>query len=75
MDSGAWWATVHEVAKSRTRLSDLTFTSQLSIYGSEQKLWKYMLEMDKIQMLNKEPTYKLSTKKVIISQWLKLKTL
>ena len=23
MDSGAWWATVHGVAKSRTRLSDL----------------------------------------------------
>ena len=22
----AWWATVHEVAKSRTRLSDFTFT-------------------------------------------------
>ena len=22
MDRGAWWATVHEVAKSRTRLSD-----------------------------------------------------
>ena len=30
MDIGAWWATVHGVAKSRTRLSDLTslhFTS------------------------------------------------
>ena len=26
MDGGAWWATVHGVAKSRTRLSDLTFT-------------------------------------------------
>ena len=26
MDAGAWWATVHGVAKSRTRLSDLTFT-------------------------------------------------
>ena len=26
MDRGAWWATVHGVAKSRTRLSDLTFT-------------------------------------------------
>ena len=26
MDGGAWWATVHEVAKSRTRLSDFTFT-------------------------------------------------
>ena len=26
MDRGAWWAAVHGVAKSRTRLSDLTFT-------------------------------------------------
>ena len=26
MDRGAWWAVVHEVAKSRTRLSDFTFT-------------------------------------------------
>ena len=26
MDGGAWWATVHGVAMSRTRLSDLTFT-------------------------------------------------
>jgi len=25
MDGGAWWAAVHGVAKSRTRLSDLTF--------------------------------------------------
>ena len=26
MDGGAWWATVHGVPKSRTRMSDLTFT-------------------------------------------------
>ena len=26
MDSGAWWAAVHGVAKSRTRLSNFTFT-------------------------------------------------
>ena len=26
MDGEAWWATVHGVAKSRTRLSDFTFT-------------------------------------------------
>ena len=26
MDGGAWWAAVHGVAKSRTRLSDFTFT-------------------------------------------------
>ena len=26
MDGGPWWATVHEVAKSWTRLSDFTLT-------------------------------------------------
>ena len=29
MDGEAWWATVHGVAKSRTQLSDFTFTSTL----------------------------------------------
>ena len=26
MDGGAWWATVHRVAKNQTRLRDFTFT-------------------------------------------------
>ena len=26
MDEGAWWAAVHGVAKTQTRLSDFTFT-------------------------------------------------
>ena len=26
MDGGAWWAAVHGVARSRTRLSDFTFS-------------------------------------------------
>ena len=26
MDGGAWWATIQGVAKSRTRLSDFTYT-------------------------------------------------
>ena len=26
MEGGAWWATVHGVARSRTRLNDFTFT-------------------------------------------------
>ena len=26
MDGGAWWAAVHGVARSRTRLNDFTFT-------------------------------------------------
>ena len=31
MDGGAWWATVHGVAKSWTQLSDFTFTFHFSI--------------------------------------------
>ena len=31
-DGGAWWATVHGAAKSRTRLSDFTFTFLLDIF-------------------------------------------
>ena len=30
MDGGAWWATVHGVAKSQTQLSDFTFTYEKS---------------------------------------------
>ena len=29
MDGGAWWAAVHEIAKSWTRLSNFTFTFHL----------------------------------------------
>ena len=35
MDRGAWWPTVHRVAKSRTQLSDFTFTFIVSV--KEQK--------------------------------------
>ena len=31
MDGGAWWATVHGVAKSRTQLSDFTSFLLLSL--------------------------------------------
>ena len=35
MDRGAWWATIHGVAKSRTRLSDFTsyyYIEQLTVF-------------------------------------------
>jgi len=32
MDGGAWWAAVHGVAKSRTRLSNFTFSLSPSLY-------------------------------------------
>ena len=35
MDGGAWWAEVHGVAKSRTRLSDFTFTFHLHALEKE----------------------------------------
>ena len=35
MDGGAWWAAVHGVAKSRTRLSDFTFTFHLRALEKE----------------------------------------
>ena len=41
MDRGAWWATVHGVAKSRTRLSDFifTFAFQISKLNEVGPLW------------------------------------
>ena len=35
MDGGAWWATVHGVAKSQTRLSNLNLTnySELGVFS------------------------------------------
>ena len=35
MDGGAWWATVHGVATSRSRLSDFTFTFHFHTMGKE----------------------------------------
>ena len=34
MEGGAWWATVHGVAKSRTRLSDFSFNFALLYFTS-----------------------------------------
>ena len=35
MDGGAWWAAVHGVTGSRTRLSDFTFTFHCSALEKE----------------------------------------
>ena len=35
MDGGAWWAAVHGVARSWTRLSDFTFTFHFPALGKE----------------------------------------
>ena len=35
MDGGAWWAAVHGVARSRTGLSDFTFTFHFHVLEKE----------------------------------------
>ena len=63
MDWGAWWATGHGVSKSRTRLSDFTFTffwynmHILWAYTKHCKLCKkssnfYLLKRKKIKMVS-----------------------
>ena len=38
MDKGAWWATVHGVAKGRTQLSDSHFALSLSMHDTGKRL-------------------------------------
>ena len=43
MDGGAWWATVHGVAKSRTRLSDFIFTFHFHALEKEMAIHSSVL--------------------------------
>ena len=38
MEGGAWWAAVHGVAKSQTRLSDFTFTFHFHFHALEKEM-------------------------------------
>ena len=43
MDGGAWWAAVHGVAKSQTRLSDFTFTFHFHALEREMATYSSVL--------------------------------
>ena len=43
MDRGAWWAAVHGVAKSRTQLSDITFTFHIHALEKEMATYSSIL--------------------------------
>ena len=43
MDGGAWWAVVHGVAKSQTRLSDFTFTFHFLALEKEMATYSSVL--------------------------------
>ena len=53
MDRGAWWATVHGVAKSRTRLKQLS-TTQHSIHWKD---WCWSWSSNALATWWKEPTH------------------
>ena len=44
MDRGAWWAIVHGVAKSRTRLKQLSIHTRIPTYRGCQILPEVLLE-------------------------------
>ena len=62
VDRGAWWAVVHGVAKSRTRLSDFTFTFHFHALEKEMAAhfstlaWKipWMEEPDSLQSMGSQ---------------------
>ena len=43
MDGGAWWAAVHGVSKSRTQLSDFTFTFDFHALEKEMAIHSSVL--------------------------------
>ena len=48
MDGGAWWAAVHGVAKSQTRLSDFPFTFYFPVEKDPMIFNKKFLRKNKI---------------------------
>ena len=50
MDGGAWWAAVHGVAKSQTRLSDFTFT--FHFHALEEEMTTHSNGMDILQFIH-----------------------
>ena len=53
MDGGGWWAAVHGVARSQTRLSNFTFTFHF------HALEKEMASQEKEKSKGKSPLYKI----------------
>ena len=63
MDRGAWWATVHSIAKSQTRLKQLSERARGTIYASRNltgeslkdellsKFMRVLLSMVLVQLL------------------------
>ena len=51
MDGGAWWATVHAVAKSWTRLSDFTHSHLLGARYLKKSLSGHQVTVETMELL------------------------
>ena len=53
LDRGPWWAAVHGVAKSRTRLSDFTFTFTFHVpmKPSHNQCHRYIYHLQKLPLV------------------------
>ena len=72
MDRGSWWATIHEVAKSRTQLSDLTqhtLCNYKAVVTLLELLLSHFIVSNKIILGVSRPFYSLEKKmcKVFLS--------
>ena len=50
MDGGAWWATVHGVAKSQTRLSDFTAQVQFMLWNMPSVLFCSVKSLSRVRL-------------------------
>ena len=55
MDGGTWWAAVHGVAKSRTQLSNFTFT--LQFHALEKEVASRLAELVSWELLPASPDW------------------
>ena len=54
MDGGAWWATVHGVSRSRTRLSEFTFTFKDTQYQNTDNQMGLVSFLRRLVLINKQ---------------------
>ena len=61
MDTGAWWATVHGVTKSRTRLSDFPWSwSRIPMLFSQYRICSHNVTKCVLSFFNLQFTFSLS---------------
>ena len=72
VEGGAWWATVHGVAKSRTRLSDFTFFSFLLLINETKTFHDRFIVIRIFKLSFPSPNIQSNQTKKTLSQMISL---